>query len=160
MQNDLMALLTAVLSGQGMAKQSPAPMQPMAAQQPMQPMAKPMMPRQPAPQMLIGTRPGEHGNDGGIPGAGPGTDNGNGNGTPDDGKGGGKGNNNARLSHFERQMRRIGNKGPTAYTNAMEKNLGMRKPTIGYGGKDPSAFRTGMMDSLADVLTGTPPKTF
>jgi hypothetical protein len=159
MDQNLMALLTQVLSGQGQplsGQQRQASMQ-MPAQQPMrQPQQMPAQ-QQPvvgqgyrAPTMLpmAGEQP-DHGpfddpNDGG-----------NGGGDKDkDGNGGkGKGPN---LSWFERKMREIGRKGPTAYPKYIEKNLGMNKPTVGYGKTDPSTFKTGMASSLASVLTGTP----
>lgn len=166
MDQNLMALLSAVLSGQKAplsGQQSQAPMQTQAMQPMPAPMAQPMMPAQQSaamgqgytggPMRPLASEQNDHGNDGGItPGVDPGTDDGGGKG---DGKGG-KGNNNDRLSRFEKQMRKIGNKGPRAYTNAIEKNLGFNEPTVGYGKTDPSTFKTGMANSLASVLTGTP----
>lgn len=155
MDQNLMTLLAAVLSGQGKSftgQQQPAP-----AQQPMmaaKPAASPMM--QPGPQQAVGMRPGEHGNDQ-PPSVNPGLNDGGGKGG-DGGNGGhgGRAGNNQRLSHFERQMRRIGNKGPQAYTKQIEKNLGFKEITPGYGGTNPSSMKTGMATSLANVLTGGP----
>lgn len=164
MNQNMMALLSSILAGKG-APMSGMASQPAPAAAPMQPqMQKPATAvnrvAAPQPQSLIGTRPGEHGNDPDLVIDGSGNGGGNPTGDKGDGKGGGKGNNNARLSDFERQMRRIGNKGPQAYSNAIEKNLGFRKPTIGYGAKDPSEFRTGMTQGLSDVLMGTQPKIY
>ena len=166
MDQNMMALLASILAGKGQGLSGGGTQQSAPAAAPMQPMQpqmqKPAMAVSrtagPQPQSVIGTRPGEHGND---PGMVFGGDNGGGNpnGDKGDGKGGQSGN-NQRLSAFEKKMRQIGNKGPTAYTNAIEKNLGFRKPTIGYGKADPSSFATGMTQSLSDVLTGTQPKMY
>lgn len=163
MDQNMMALLASILAGKGPGLSGAGTQQPAPAAAPMQPqMQKPAMAVSrtagPQPQSLIGTRPGEHGNDPGMVGSG-GNGGGNPTGDKDDGKGGRSGN-NQRLSAFEKKMRQIGNQGPTAYTNAIEKNLGFRKPTIGYGKADPSSFATGMTQSLSDVLTGTQPKIY
>lgn len=154
MNQNLMALLTTVLSGQN----QPLSGQPRPAPMPMQPQpAQPMMARGAQGGMLQmpGVRQNEHGNDGYVPGTGPGgndtgpnTSTGNGH--------GGKAEDNRRLSAFERKMREIANKGPKAYTPAIKKNLGFGQPTIGYGKADPSSFKTGMADSLAGVLGSNP----
>lgn len=156
MQSDLMTLLKAVLAGRGMSPASPMAMQTQAQPMTAAPMAAPVGGVQAGGPMLpMAGEQQTHGNDGETPNVNPGVADGGDGG----GQGGGAGN-NQRLSHFEMKMRQIANKGPTAYTNAIEKNLGFRKPTIGYGKADPSTFRTGMTQNLSDVLNGTQPKTY
>lgn len=161
MNPDMMAILKSILSGQGLSgsKTPAAPMQ-MPVQMPMQP-----QPQMQAPQMamaaqrapLIPMSANEQPDHAG-PGDWPNPDLGDGHGGDGgDGKGGhgdhGKGSN---LSKFELLMRQIASKGPRAYTHAIDKNLGANKITPGYGKTDPSTFKTGMADSLANVLTGGP----
>lgn len=170
MNPDMMALLKSILSGQGMSgtQQPAAPMQapmqaPMAAQPQMQapqmPMAAQRQPIQMPGTSLLPMAANEQHDTGqgtGVtPGVDQGLDDGSGN-NGGDGKGGGDHGRGANLSKFERRMREIANRGPHAYTQAIKKNLGFREITPGYGKADPSKFKTGMADSLASVLTGTP----
>jgi hypothetical protein len=163
MNPDMMALLKSILSGQGMSgTQRPAapmqtPMQPQM-QRPQMPMTAQQPMQMPATSLLPMAASEQHD---GRPDLGvtPGIDQGLNDGRGDnggDGKGGGDHGRGANLSKFEELMRKIANKGPRAYTKPIEKNIGVNKITPGYGKADPSTGRTGMADSLASVLNGTP----
>lgn len=148
MDQNLMALLASVLSGRGQGLSGGMQARPQPMAQPMaQTTARPMTVQS---QPMTGVRPmaGEQPDHGPFTDGDTGHDGG---GDKDKDKGGGGGN-GGNLSWFEKKMREIGRKGPTAYPKYMQKNLGMNKPTIGYGKADPSTFKTGM----ASALTGIP----
>lgn len=72
-----------------------------------------------------------------------------------DGDGDGKdGEETEKLSRLQKQMQAMVDAGPSGYSNAIRKNLGMNEPTIGYG-NNPKNDTSGMT-RLMGLFSGNP----
>jgi hypothetical protein len=59
------------------------------------------------------------------------------------------------LSPYEKKVEAAALKGPSAYTTAMRRNIGMNKPTIGYG--NPTAENTSGFTNLMNLFAPQTP---